>query len=179
MAKTLASILLLFVCFGAASAGPHCTFPCFRFDVGTWVSDTTTLAFSCSNTSIVTVNGMEERSCYARRGPFLVTRSGNTYRCVKYVAYNSKARISLAYAPQAKTFLTEPSICDVCSGSFSPFIFRGRGQNYGSAKQMISAPLVCNRPPLCPITDDINDIPCVDFEPIIDDGFMCSSCRNR
>ncbi|CAC5414676.1 unnamed protein product [Mytilus coruscus] len=161
MVKTIASILLLFVCFGTASA--QCSFPCFRIDVGTWVNDRVTLEFSCSNTSILIVNGVEERSCYARRGPFLVSRSGNTYRCLKYAAYNSRARISLIYAPEPKTFSTEPSICDVCTGFFSP---------------LVAVALVCNRPPLCPITDDINDIPCVDFEPIIDDGFTCSSCRN-
>ncbi|XP_071148626.1 uncharacterized protein [Mytilus edulis] len=81
---------------------------------------------------------MEERVCYARRGPFLVSRSGNTYRCIKYTAFNSKVGVSLIYATQARTFKKEPSICDVCSGRYSPLVIVAKGQNYELARQMIS-----------------------------------------
>ncbi|XP_076087602.1 uncharacterized protein LOC143058026 [Mytilus galloprovincialis] len=175
MVRTITSILLLFVCFVAASA-QYCRFPCFRFDVGTWVNDRSTFVWSCSNPLVLTIDGMEERVCYARRGPFLVSRSGTTYRCIKYTAYNSKVGVSLIYATQAKTFEKEPSICDVCSGRYSPLVIVAKGQNYELARQMISGRLGCNRPPMCPIKDWFHDKPCVDSKPIIDDGFMCNSC---
>ncbi|CAC5377392.1 unnamed protein product [Mytilus coruscus] len=174
MVKTITSILLLFLCFGAASA--ICRYPCFRFEAGTWVSDRSTFVWSCSDLSVLTLNGFDKRMCYARSGPFLVSRRGNTYRCIKYTAYNSKAGVSLVYITEPKTYFTEPSICDVCSGRYSPQVLIAKRQNYERARQLIAAPLGCNRPPLCPIKDWFNDKPCDDSEPTFDDGFMCKSC---
>ncbi|XP_076087606.1 uncharacterized protein LOC143058028 [Mytilus galloprovincialis] len=175
MVKTITSILLLFVCFMAASA--ICNYPCFRFDVGTWVNDKYTFVFSCSNTSIVTVNGVDEKVCYERREPFFVSRSGNTYTCIKNIAHKITAKISLVYATKEKTFDTEPSICDVCSGRYAPSILVAKGQNYERARQAISAPLGCNIPPLCAIKDVLNDEPCTASEPTIDDGLICNNCK--
>ncbi|XP_071148620.1 uncharacterized protein [Mytilus edulis] len=175
MVRTITSILLLFVCFVAASA--ICNYPCFRFDVGTWVNDKDTFVFSCSNMSMLTVNGVDEKVCFERRGPFLVSRSGNAYTCMKYIVDKSTAKISLVYATKAKTYSPEPSICDVCSGRYSPYILVAKGQSHERARQTTSAPLGCNRPSLCAIKDVLNDEPCTASEPSIDDGLMCNSCR--
>ncbi|XP_063411514.1 uncharacterized protein LOC134694434 [Mytilus trossulus] len=171
MLKMLTSILLLSACFLAASA--HCKFPCYRYDVGTWVNDNSAFIWSCANPTVLTVlsvNGFEERVCYARRGSFLVSRIGNTYRCIKYTAYNSKAGVSFVYITPAKNYFKEPSICEVCSGRYIPLVLVDE-----RARQAISAPLGCNRPAFCPIKDWYNDKPCSPG-PIIDDGLMCNSC---
>ncbi|CAG2194948.1 unnamed protein product [Mytilus edulis] len=142
------------------SASAICNYPCFRFDVGTWVNDKDTFVFSCSNMSMLTVNGVNGKLCYERRGPFLVSRSGNAYTCMKYIVDKSTTKISLVYATKAKTFTQEPSICDVCSGSYTPYILVALG---------------CNRPALCAIKDVLNDESCTASEPAIDDGLMCNS----
>ncbi|XP_076088974.1 uncharacterized protein LOC143059372 [Mytilus galloprovincialis] len=171
MVRTITSILLLLVYVVAASA--ICNYPCFRFDVGTWVNDKDTFVFSCSNMSMLTVNGVDEKMCFERRGPFLVSRSGNTYTCMKYIVDKSTAKISLVYATKAKTYSSEPSICDVCSGRYSPYILVAKGQSHERARQTLG----CNRPSLCAIKDVLNDEPCTASEPSIDDGLMCNSCR--
>ncbi|XP_063412143.1 uncharacterized protein LOC134694954 [Mytilus trossulus] len=169
MVKTTTNTLLLFVCFVAASA--ICNYPCFRFDVGTWVKDKDTFVFSCSNMSILTVNGVHEKLCYERRGPFLVSRSGNAYTCMKYIVNKSTAKISLVYATKSKTFTQEPSICDVCSGRYTPYILVAQGQFPTPAR------LGCNRPSLCAIKDVLNDESCTASEPAMDDELMCNSCK--
>ncbi|XP_076087603.1 uncharacterized protein LOC143058027 [Mytilus galloprovincialis] len=176
MLKMLASILLLSACFLAASA--NCKFQCYRFDVGTWINENRAFIWSCANPTVLTilsVNGVEERVCYARRGPFLVSRIGNTYRCIKDVAYNTKVGVALIYITPAKIYLKEPSICEVCSGRYIPRVSVAKGLNHERARQTISAPLGCNRPAFCPIKDWYNDKPCSPGL-INDDGLVCKSC---
>ncbi|XP_052080699.1 uncharacterized protein LOC127718684 [Mytilus californianus] len=134
LVKVASSVFIFSIFLVAVSA--LCSHPCSRVNRGTFVDEQNTYTFSCYNTSILTVNGGEElRECYTRLGAFLVVRNGNRYRCVKHTLYDRTARIVFVYVTPYKTFLTEPSICDVCSGTFTSALFVAEGENYQKAKK--------------------------------------------
>ncbi|XP_063412096.1 uncharacterized protein LOC134694917 [Mytilus trossulus] len=173
------AVLSVFIfLFVLVTVNALCSHPCSRVNRGEFVDETNTYTFSCTNTSILSVNNGEElRECYARLGAFLVVRNGDRYRCVKHTLYDRTARIIFVYVTPYRTFLSEPSICDVCSGTFTSALFVAKGQDYQAAKLRTPPRLGCNRPPLCPITDYANDRPCTGCEPQEDDGLGCSRCK--
>ncbi|XP_076088589.1 uncharacterized protein LOC143059013 isoform X2 [Mytilus galloprovincialis] len=172
LVKAAISVFIVSIFFVVVNS--LCSHPCSRVNRGTFVDATNTYTFSCYNTSILSVNNGEElRECYARLGAFLVVRNGNRYRCVKHTLYDRTARIVFVYVTPYRTFTTEPSICDICSGTFTIALFVAQGENYQKAQE----PLGCNRPPLCPIIDYASDRPCTGCEPQEDDGLCCSTCN--
>ncbi|CAC5414677.1 ATG4 [Mytilus coruscus] len=178
LVKEASSVFIFSIFLVAVSA--LCSHPCSRVNRGTFVDEQNTYTFSCYNTSILTVNGGEElRECYTRLGAFLVVRNGNRYRCVKHTLYDRTARIVFVYVTPYKTFLTEPSICDVCSGTFTLALFVVNTCTFFLFTKTGKPPaLGCNRPPLCPITDYANDRPCTGCEPQEDDGLCCATCSS-
>ncbi|XP_071148006.1 uncharacterized protein [Mytilus edulis] len=139
MSKTMlvkAAISVFIVSIFLVVVNSLCSHPCSRVNRGTFVDATNTYTFSCYNTSILSVNNGEElRECYARLGAFLVVRNGNRYRCVKHTLYDRTARIVFVYVTPYRTFNTEPSICDVCSGTFTIALFVAQGENYQKAQK--------------------------------------------